>query len=124
MKLFTDYGLRHTCIKYDWFTAGSNEQYSKLFELNNDGASLHELALIIWLCTPNTEVQSIEYVLFKEHKEETLFKCVEYIGLRSNTFGYTDEETARKDLQKEYPNLSDEDTETVIARWNTGKWEN
>lgn len=70
MRLFTNYGLKHACIKYNWFTGGSNEQYSKLFEMNNDGASLHELALIIWLCTPNADVQVIELILFKEFREE------------------------------------------------------
>lgn len=43
--------LRMKCIEKDWFNAGSNEQYDKLFEANEMGASIAEIATIIWLCT-------------------------------------------------------------------------
>jgi hypothetical protein len=51
--------LRSICIKNNWFTNGSINQYTKLFELNDSGASLDELALIIWLCSLNTTKQEI-----------------------------------------------------------------
>ena len=43
--------LRRKCIKNDWFDEGTNTQYEKLFYANGRGASIEELATIIWLCT-------------------------------------------------------------------------
>ena len=48
------------CKKYGWFTGGTNNQYEKLFEMVASGASLEEIALIIWLCTSNSERADIK----------------------------------------------------------------
>lgn len=42
------YGL---CNRYRFFTAGTNEQYNKLFDANRAGASLKDLAIMIWICS-------------------------------------------------------------------------
>lgn len=47
----TNEELRELCIKNNWFTCGSNRQYDKLFEMNEKGKSVDELALVIWLCS-------------------------------------------------------------------------
>lgn len=51
--------LRLLCIEKSWFTAGSNQQYQKLFDMNRDGASLEELALVIWICSSNDSRNAI-----------------------------------------------------------------
>ena len=43
--------LRRLCIQKQWFTDGTNSQYEKLFDMNRNGASVKELALIIWVCS-------------------------------------------------------------------------
>ena len=43
--------LRQACIKNNWFTEGTNEQYEKLFYANEHGCPLEEIATIIWLCS-------------------------------------------------------------------------
>ena len=43
--------LQRLCIQNQWFTCGTTTQYYKLFELNDKGCSLDELALIIWVCS-------------------------------------------------------------------------
>ena len=43
--------LRALCIKHDWFTCGTNEQYDKLFYANSHGCPMEEIATIIWLCS-------------------------------------------------------------------------
>lgn len=43
--------LRRICIKNDWFTCGSNRQYEKMFYMNENGASMEEIATVIWLCS-------------------------------------------------------------------------
>lgn len=51
--------LRQLCIKNNWFAAGSNEQYEKLFYANENGCPIKEIATIIWLCS-NEEVRRID----------------------------------------------------------------
>jgi len=51
--------LRELCIKNNWFTCGSNSQYEKLFEGNTNGFTPMEIATIIWICSDNTDRNSI-----------------------------------------------------------------
>lgn len=50
-SIIPTYDLRALCIKHDWFTCGTNEQYEKLFYANSHGCSMEEIATIIWLCS-------------------------------------------------------------------------
>ena len=43
--------LRSLCIKHNWFTCGTNSQYSKLFDMNEQGAGIEQIATVIWLCS-------------------------------------------------------------------------
>ena len=43
--------LRSFCIRSNYFTAGDCDMYRKLFQANDDGASLDDLATIIWVCS-------------------------------------------------------------------------
>lgn len=43
--------LREFCIRHNYFTNGDNEQYSKLFELFERNEPMHDIALIIWICS-------------------------------------------------------------------------
>lgn len=52
--------LRSLCIKNNWFNCGTNRQYDRLFDENEDDASIQELALIIWLCTEDENRGVIE----------------------------------------------------------------
>lgn len=51
--------LRQMCIDNDWFTSGTNEQYSRLFTLNENGASIDTLATAIWLCSSGAAYEDI-----------------------------------------------------------------
>ncbi len=63
--------LRNLCIKNNWFTAGSIEQYDKLFYANENGCPVEEIATIIWLCSDEdcrrTDVLDILIETYKEH---------------------------------------------------------
>lgn len=65
MKI-TNEKLYELCNKYQWFTAGDIAQYDKLFLKNLLGATLEELALIIWLCSSNASEREILEILKKE----------------------------------------------------------
>lgn len=54
------------CNKYQWFTAGDIDQYNKLFQKCEAGASFEELALIIWLCSSNATEKEILHILQDE----------------------------------------------------------
>lgn len=43
--------LRQVCIENNWFTAGTNEQYEKLFYANENSCPLEEIVTIIWICS-------------------------------------------------------------------------
>ena len=60
---FTAEEMRGICIKRNWFTAGSTDQYSRLFDRVREGAEIKELAVIIWLCTPDVSQEEIERAL-------------------------------------------------------------
>lgn len=51
--------LRELCIKNKWFTCGSTAQYDKLFEGNTNGFTPMEIATIIWICSDNTDRNTI-----------------------------------------------------------------
>ena len=51
--------IRALCIKNDWFNHGSNYQYGKLFDRAAEGASLEELATIIWVCSEDVTKEQI-----------------------------------------------------------------
>lgn len=59
--------LRRLCIEKGWFTCGTNEQYEKLFYANEHGATIDEIAMIIWVCSEDFSFTSIHDELFIEH---------------------------------------------------------
>ena len=67
--MLTDFRLRHLCIENQWFTCGTVRQYEKLFEMNDAGRSVEELALVIWICsTGYSEMQILR--MLKEAAEK------------------------------------------------------
>lgn len=51
--------LRNLCIKNNWFTAGTCSQYEKLFELNQQPVNVKDIALVIWLCSDEVDMNEI-----------------------------------------------------------------
>lgn len=51
--------LREFCIENNYFTNGTNEQYEKFFTRNDEGASINELATLIWICSSNDDRETI-----------------------------------------------------------------
>lgn len=43
--------LRQLCVKYDWFSEGTNTQYEKFFYANEMGCPVEEMITMIWLCS-------------------------------------------------------------------------
>ena len=66
--------LRELCIEKKWFHSGTNEQYEKMFRIStSQGYTLHDLALVIWLCSDGFtiheiygDLQEFKYQLSKE----------------------------------------------------------
>ena len=59
--------LRLLCIRKNWFTCGTNEQYEKLFYANESGCPIEELATIIWLCSDDCRRSDILEDLISEY---------------------------------------------------------
>lgn len=58
--------LRNLCIREGWFTAGSIQQYEKLFEAYENGAGIDCIATIIWVCSSNSSHEQITATLLAE----------------------------------------------------------
>lgn len=65
--------LRRLCIQFDWFDAGTNYQYDKLFEMLDSDSPARELAAAIWICSKGTTITVVESILRKNMVEETNF---------------------------------------------------
>lgn len=62
-KHISTHDLWILCNEMNWFTGGTNSQYEKLFDLNREDAPLEELALVIWICTPDSTREGVLEVL-------------------------------------------------------------
>lgn len=69
--------LRALCIKNNWFTCGSIRQYEKLFDRDSEGASLNELATIIWVCSSEEHTKQSIYMTLLAYVREMFAKAIE-----------------------------------------------
>lgn len=61
------------CNMYQWFTHGTVEQYDRMFEMVKQGKKVHEIALVIWICSdPSITVETIEGTLKKAIEQDKL----------------------------------------------------
>ena len=72
MKHLESYELRELCIKNNWFTCGTVQQYEKFFDRNKEGASIAELSIIIWTCSDNIPKDEIYSKLLGAMMNKTL----------------------------------------------------
>ena len=54
------------CNEMNWYTSGDIRQYSKLFEAAKNGASVHDIAIMIWLCTDGVKLEDVEARLVED----------------------------------------------------------
>ena len=52
--------LRNLCIKNNYFTSGTNKQYDTMFKMAQDGSPIHDVALLIWVCSKDADLILIE----------------------------------------------------------------
>lgn len=52
--------LYDLCVEKNYFTCGDNMQYMRMFELARSGAPAHDVALVIWICSDNIDLDEIE----------------------------------------------------------------
>lgn len=51
--------LIELCVKNNWFTAGTNEQYEKLLDVCEKRANIGSLTAMIWICSVDVEPKEI-----------------------------------------------------------------
>lgn len=73
--------LRSLCIRENWFTCGSTKQYEKMFQMNAEGSSLTDIALVIWICSD--DVSKIE-IIRKLHQARMEYAVAQDIAKFSN----------------------------------------
>lgn len=91
------YDLRKACIDNDWFNSGTNSQYMKMFQMNENGATLDEIAAVIWVCTDTEESN----VTLDDIKAQLNIINNEYI--RSCDCSHCDKQCIHKDAFRRLP---------------------
>lgn len=72
--------LRQLCIKNNWFTCGSCEQYEKMFRANESGCfSIEQIAMFIWAC-------SSEEILYTDVLNELLCEHASYVSFSDGIY--------------------------------------
>ena len=75
-KQIETYTLYNLCNKHQMFTAGSNSQYDKMFELAKDGITQNELAIILFACSDKINLETInEWIAPLFLPDWRCFKC-------------------------------------------------
>jgi len=74
--------LRSLCIRENWFTCGDNRQYSRMFEMNDSGASVDELALVISFCSKDVSVEEVKGKLLEE-MGQTYYEVEAFITVKA-----------------------------------------
>lgn len=67
--------LRQLCCKNNCFTCGTCEQYEKLFYANENGASIEEIATIIWLCSSDEHCRLDILSSLEDRREKFISLC-------------------------------------------------
>ena len=83
------------CNKHKWFEGGSSEAYDKLFQRCREGADFDELALLIWLCTPNANRKEIYHQLLVDKAEMRLRE----LQITVECFDYEAEKESDEELE-------------------------
>lgn len=58
--------VHQVCNKYNLFTQGGNDQYNKMFEMVEDGASFEELMAVMWVCSEIEEYPDLLEIFYSE----------------------------------------------------------
>jgi len=48
------------CNEKKYFTHGDNSQYDRMFNMLSEGKPLHDIALVIWICSENVSLDDVE----------------------------------------------------------------
>ena len=100
---FSSEELRTLCIRQNWFNSGSCEQYDRLFDMLDNGASTEDLATVIWLCSTDEAGSPIprKDILATLEAEQAWPIYIDHLAdvLREELFGETEVEIIREALR-------------------------
>lgn len=83
MRFVTTDMARQLCIKHNWFTSGSIEQYHKFMTMVKERESLDRIALTIWICTNSLDADiTEEHEIYRELVNNS-FKEFKFVGFTS-----------------------------------------
>ena len=74
--------LYKLCNEHQWFTHGDVSQYNDMFEARDNGATTHDLAIMIWICSDRSKwtVESIQKILDEKMFCAVLHGDAHFIG--------------------------------------------
>lgn len=75
--------VRRLCIKHNWFTSGSIEQYDKLMTMVKEREPLDRIALAIWICTDSLDADITEECEIYRELVNNSFEELKFVGFTS-----------------------------------------
>ena len=54
------WAIYNLCNKKQYFICGSVRQYDHMFEMIDNDAPVHDIALVIWICSEDADLNTIE----------------------------------------------------------------
>lgn len=83
MRFMTTDMVRRLCIKHNWFTSGSIEQYDKLMTMVKEREPLDRIALAIWICTDSLDADITEECEIYRELVNNSFEELKFVGFTS-----------------------------------------
>ena len=79
--------VRRYCIVNELFTGGTNDQYERMFDMLDRQMPIHDIATVIWTCSPNAgkHAAEIESDLRNMIREERSGEYADQSGLSPAT---------------------------------------
>lgn len=60
------------CVKNNWFTCGTPQQYDKMFDMIDEGYGVEKVAVAIYICSPRAKMVDIMRQLYDSMAPEYL----------------------------------------------------
>ena len=95
--------LYKLCNEHQWFTNGDVSQYNDMFEARDNGATTHDLAVMIWICSDRSKwtVESIQKILDEKMFCAVLHGEIHYVDEfeKVRDFIFKEQETSDADWE-------------------------
>ena len=109
--------LYKLCNQHQWFTQGDVSQYNDMFAARDKGATTHDLAVMIWICSDREKwtVESIQKILDEKMYCAVLHGEIHYIDEYEKVRDFIFEEQEKSEADWEICEYTGRLTKEVVS---------